>query len=58
MLLASLVPVLVTGLPDVVGVALGAVVLVGALAAFFFSLVGLHRQMVETKERELDIAAT
>jgi hypothetical protein len=37
MLLASLVPVLLTGLPDVVGVAIGLAVLAGGLAAFFLS---------------------
>lgn len=35
MLLAWLVPVLLTGLPDVVGVAIGALVLGGGLATFF-----------------------
>ncbi len=56
MLLISFVPVLLTGLPDVAGVAFGMLVLVGALAAFFLSLVGLHRQMVEVKRGELAIA--
>jgi hypothetical protein len=56
MLLAWLVPVLLTGLPDLVGVAIGVVVLTGALATFFLSLLGLHRQMVEVKASELAIA--
>jgi hypothetical protein len=37
MLLAWLVPLVLTGLPDVVGVAIGAAVLGGALATFFLS---------------------
>lgn len=56
MLLAWLVPVVVTGLPDVPGVVIGAVVLAGALCAFFFSLWGLHRQMVAVREEELAVA--
>ncbi|MGH3052099.1 MAG: hypothetical protein ACRDM8_03955 [Gaiellaceae bacterium] len=56
MLLAWLVPLVFTGLPDVVGVSLGAGVLAGALAAFFFSLLRLHRQMVEVKASELALA--
>jgi hypothetical protein len=56
LLLAWLVPVLVTGLPDVVGLAIGLLVLGGGLGAFFFSLLGLHRQMVELKENELALA--
>lgn len=56
MLLIWLVPVLLTGLPDVAGFVVGMVVLAGALAAFFLSLVGLHRQMVEVKRSELAIA--
>jgi hypothetical protein len=55
-LLASLVPILVTALPDVTAVAIGAVILVAALGAFVFSLWGLHRQMVEVKEAELAVA--
>jgi hypothetical protein len=55
-LLAWLVPVLLTGLPDVVGVALGAFVLLGGLATFFLSMFRLHRQMVELKANELAIA--
>ena len=56
MLLAASVPVLLTGLPDVVGVTIGAVVLGGGLAAFFLSLRRLHRQMVEVKASELATA--
>jgi hypothetical protein len=56
MLLAWLVPVVLTGLPDVVGFAIGVIVLAGALATFFLSLVRLHRQMVNVKEGELAIA--
>jgi hypothetical protein len=56
MLLAWLVPVVLTGLPDVVGVAIGGAILAGALAAFFFSLFRLHRQMVAMKASELAIA--
>lgn len=56
MLLAWLVPLVLTGLPDIAGVAIGIVVLTGALATFFFSLLRLHRQMVEVKASELAIA--
>jgi hypothetical protein len=56
MLFAWLVPVLLTGLPDVVGVILGLLVLSAGLAAFFLSLLRLHRQMVEVKATELAIA--
>jgi hypothetical protein len=44
------------GTPDVVGFAIGVFVLGGALAAFFLSLLRLHRQMVEVKTRELAFA--
>jgi hypothetical protein len=56
MLLIWLVPVLLTGLPDVAGFVVGMLVLAAALATFFLSLVGLHRQMVEVKTGELAIA--
>lgn len=56
MLLAWLVPVLLTGLPDIVGVAIGVAVLAGAIALFFLSLFRLHRQMVEVKASEIAIA--
>jgi uncharacterized membrane protein YjfL (UPF0719 family) len=46
----------VTGLPDVVGLVIGIVVLACGLGAFIFSLLGLHRQMVEVKENELALA--
>ena len=49
MLLIWLVPVVLTGLPDVAGFVVGMLVLAGALAAFFLSLFGLHRQMFEVK---------
>jgi hypothetical protein len=56
MLLAWLVPLLLTGLPDIVGVVIGVLVLGGALAAFLLSLLRLHRRMVEVKESELAAA--
>jgi hypothetical protein len=56
MLLVWLVPVLLTGLPDLVGVLIGMLVLCAALGAFFFSLQRLHRQMVEVKAHEVAIA--
>lgn len=56
MLLVWLVPVLLTGLPNLVGAALGIFVLVVALATFFFSLERLHRQMAEVKASELAVA--
>ena len=49
-------PLLLTGLPDVVGVVVGAVVLALGLLAFFLSLLRLHRQMLAVKARELGIA--
>ena len=56
MLLAWLVPVLLTGLPDLVGAVIGLLVLVAVLATFFLSLLRLHRQMVDVKAGELAIA--
>jgi hypothetical protein len=56
MLLAWLVPLVLTGLPDIVGVVLGVLVLIAGLATFFLSMVRLHRRMVEVKARELAIA--
>jgi len=56
MLLVWLVPVLLTGLPDVVGAVVGLVVLTAALAAFFLPLLRLHRRMIEVKKRELTVA--
>jgi hypothetical protein len=56
MLVAWLVPLLLTGLPDVVGVIIGLVVLGAAVAAFFLSLLPLHRRIVEVKESELGVA--
>ena len=56
LLLVSIVPVVVTGLPDVLGLAHGLLVLGGGLAAFVFSLWGLHRQIAEVKENRLALA--
>jgi hypothetical protein len=56
MLLAWLVPLVLTGLPDVDGVVIGIAALVAALAAFFYSLFRLHRQMVQVKDGELATA--
>ena len=58
MLLVWLVPLLLTGLPDVLGVVIGVAALFAALGAFFYSLFHLHRQMVEVKEAELSAART
>ena len=55
-LLAWLVPLVLTGLTDVVGFAIGVAVLAVALAAFFLSLVRLHHRMVEVKAEELALA--
>jgi hypothetical protein len=56
MLLIWLVPVLLTALTDALAAAVASIVIVAALAAFFFSLFRLHRQMVEVKAGELEIA--
>jgi hypothetical protein len=56
MFLAAVVPVVLTGLPDITGVLVGVLVLAAGLAAFFLSLFRLHRQMVEVKASELAIA--
>lgn len=55
-LLAWLVPILLTGLPDVVGVVVGLTVLAVGLGAFFLSLFRLHGKMVDFKAHELEIA--
>lgn len=55
-LLAWLVPLVLTGLSDIVGVTIGSIVLGAALATFFLSLVRLHQQMVEAKAEELALA--
>ena len=55
-LLASLVPLVLTGLPDIVGVVIGVAVLAAALVTFFLSLVRLHQRMVEAKAEELTLA--
>jgi hypothetical protein len=56
MLLAWLVPVLLTGFSDVVGAALGIAVLAAAVATFFLSLLRLHWQMVDAKKGEVAVA--
>jgi hypothetical protein len=56
LLLAWLVPVLVSGLPDVLGLVIGLLGLGGGLGAFVFSLLGLHRQIVEVKENQIALA--
>jgi hypothetical protein len=56
MLLVAFVPVLLTGLSDVVGFVLGVAVLGLGLAFFFLSLFRLHRQMVAVKANELAVA--
>jgi hypothetical protein len=55
-LLLWLVPIVLTGLPDVVGVVFGLLIVAGGIAAFVLSLRRLHRQMVEFKEGELEVA--
>lgn len=56
LLLLWLIPVLVTGLPDIVGLVIGMLVLGAGFATFFVSLYGLHRRMVEVKDDELALA--
>jgi hypothetical protein len=56
MLLVWLVPLVLTGLPDVVGLVIGLLVLSVGFAAFFLSLTRLHRQMVAVKATEVAIA--
>lgn len=56
LLLAWLVPILLTGLPDVVGVVIAVVLLAAAIGTFFLSLAGLHRQMVKVKKEQLEVA--
>ena len=55
-LLAWLVPLVLTGLRDAVGSAIGVAVLAAALTTFFLSLVRLHHRMVEVKAEELALA--
>ena len=55
-LLAWLVPLVLTGLSDVVGFVIGVGVLAAVLATFFLSLVRLHHRMVEAKREELTFA--
>jgi hypothetical protein len=56
MLLVWLAPVVLTGLPDVVGVAVGVSVLAAGVAVFFLPLERLHRRMAELKQGELAVA--
>lgn len=56
LLLAWLVPVVWTGLSDVVGFVIGMLALAVGLAIFFLSLARLHRRMTEVKSRELEVA--
>jgi hypothetical protein len=57
MLLVWLVPVLLTGLPEAVGIVIGLFALAAGLGTFFFfSLFRLHRQMTEVKASELATA--
>ena len=56
LLLAWLVPVVWTGLPDAVGFAIGMTALAIGLALFFLSLYRLHQRMVEVKNEELKTA--
>jgi hypothetical protein len=56
LLLAWLVPLVWTGLSDVVGFVIGMLALAVGLAVFFLSLARLHRRMVEVKTSELAIA--
>ena len=56
MLLVWLVPLVLTGLPDVVGVVVGLSLIAVGVGAFLFSIIRLHRRMVEVKDRELEVA--
>ena len=56
LLLAWMVPMIWTGIPDAVGFVIGILVLVAALAVFFLSLWRLHRRMVEVRDSELAVA--
>jgi hypothetical protein len=56
LMLAWLVPVVWTGLPDVVGFVIGMTALAVGLAVFFLSLLRLHRRMVKVKNEELKLA--
>ena len=56
LLLAWMLPPLVTGFPDVVGLVLGLVLLVVGIAAFVASLWRMHRQIVAVKENQLALA--
>jgi hypothetical protein len=56
MFLIWLVPLVLAGLPDVVGVVIGLAVLGLGLTTFFWSLLRLHRQMVAVKAEEIALA--
>lgn len=56
LLVAWMLPLLVTGFPDVVGLVLGLLVLLGGVSAFVSSLWRLHRQIVDVKENRLKLA--
>jgi hypothetical protein len=56
MVLAWLIPVVLTGVPGIAGVLTAAFVLAGALAVFFLSLLRLHLGMAEVKGVELTLA--
>jgi hypothetical protein len=56
MLLVWLVPLLLTGLPDLVGAVIGILVLITVFAVFFLSLLRLHWRMVEVKAGEIALA--
>ena len=56
MLFAALIPIVLTGLPDIVGVVTGMIVLAGGLGTFFFSLARLHRLMISVKAEEIAAA--
>ena len=57
-LLAWLVPLVLTGLSDIVGFVIGGSVLAAVLATFFRSLVRLHHRMVEAKAKSSRSPAT
>lgn len=56
MLLVWLLPIVLTGLPDVVGVVVGLGLIAVGLGAFVLSIVRLHQRMVEVKAHELAVA--
>jgi hypothetical protein len=56
MLFIWLAPLVLTGLPDVVGVVVGLGLLALGLGVFLVSIVRLHRRMIEVKAAELAVA--